>query len=434
MISINFQNCRIPIDNIEPSGQRSTTKRRSSTTGRLFIAINAVCGVVSYQTASAQTFNEASTAELSTVCNSTNNAADPMIATGNLRSICKAIADGLNGQPAASGVGTQSQPNSALISQQQLKTAQTKAERKMIGGASGDNTVSSSWSKDFSTFLTTGATSLRHRQNEFEDGYDSTIPSVTLGADYQVAKNLLAGLAFNYANWSGDYNNGGGFDIDSYSPLLYLNYQPFKGAFANLVISYSKQNQSNNRFAVVNSISTSPNPPVIIRSTNGDVSTDQYSLNFLSGYDHQIGNLAIGPRIGVDARHWAMESYQESSNTGLELAYKAQNQTSVQSKLGIAASYLHRTNFGAIVPYASAYWTHEFENDARLVTARFVQAPGSNGFSFQTEAPARNWAIIDVGVSAIVKENIQAFVNFSMIQGNKNFDSYGGTVGIKTSW
>lgn len=431
MSTLKVQYSKIPIDTIQPP-KRLKAQNRRICFQPLIILVAAVCSLSASTHSAAQTFNEASTAELSSIC----NAGVPSTPVGSqLQSICQEIAHGNNASPAASaGIGTQSQPNSALINQQQLKTAQTKAERKLIGGASGDSTVSANWSKDFSTFLTAGATSLRHRQNRFEDGYDSNIPSVTLGADYQATNKLLAGLAFNYTNWNGSYSSGGGFDANAYTPLFYLNYQPFKGAFANLILSYSRQNQSNNRITVVTSTSPLANPPIVIRNPRGDFSTDQYNLNFLSGYDHQIGNLAIGPRIGVDARHWHMASYQESSNTGLELAYNEQNQTSIQTKLGIAASYLHRYSFGAVVPYASVYWAHEFENDERLITARFVQAPESNSFSFQTETPARNWAVIDVGVSAVMKENIQAFVNFSMIQGNKNFDSYGGTVGIKTSW
>jgi hypothetical protein len=97
-----------------------------------------------------------------------------------------------SGQPTAgsSGVGTQSQPNSLLISQQQTKDAQTKkaTEGRPFGSA---DAVAANWGR-FSTFLTAGATALRHRNNEFEQGYNATIPSVTLGGGYQISNNLEA--------------------------------------------------------------------------------------------------------------------------------------------------------------------------------------------------------------------------------------------------
>jgi hypothetical protein len=60
--------------------------------------------------------------------------------------------------------------------------------------------------------------------------------------------------------------------------------------------------------------------------------------------------------------------------------------------------------------------------------------PNSAGFSFQTENPARNWAIINLGVSYVMPQGIQAFVNFSTVQGNRNFESYGGNIGLRASW
>jgi outer membrane autotransporter protein len=379
----------------------------------------------------AQTFDQASNKELGSIC---GGFVSPGMGT-ELINICKRLvgggADGGLGN-ASSGVGTQSQPNAILISQQQLKDAQTKKEGKDMpqGGSSGDSIIAN-WGK-FSTFLTAGATALRHRQNDFEQGYTSTIPSVTLGGGYRIFHNLETGLAFNYSNSKADNNTGGGFNVDSYSPLLYINYLPFDHAFTSLVIGYTRQNQTNNRVAVAGK---DPSSNLVSTNTKGNLNANQYSLNFLSGYDHPVENLTIGPRFGVDVRQWEMNGYQETTNTGLELRYNSQNQTSIQSTLGLAASFAHNTPYGVLVPQLSASWVHEYANNSRTINAHFVQAPGSTaGFFFQTENPARNWAVINLSVSFLMQKGVQVFANLSTVQGNRNFESYGGNVGVRVGW
>ena len=42
-----------------------------------------------------------------------------------------------------------------------------------------------------------------------------------------------------------------------------------------------------------------------------------------------------------------------------------------------------------------------------------------------------NYAIIGVGVSALLPNKLQPFVNFKTLQGNEYLVSYGGTVGLR---
>ena len=92
----------------------------------------------------------------------------------------------------------------------------------MIGQAQG-----------FSVFASAGATALNHHNNRFEDGYEAQLPTVTVGADYWINPQLLAGVGFNYTNFDGTYDDGGGFDKDIFSPLLYATFLPFERAFVN---------------------------------------------------------------------------------------------------------------------------------------------------------------------------------------------------------
>ena len=393
------------------------------------IGLVLLAGLISWQPVEAQTFNNASANALNDICT-----LEGSVQT-QLANICNDLFQSSGGSltSASSGVGAQSQPNSILIAQQQLKDMRKKKKGEDVSqGSSSDTFTASLWDK-FDVFLTSGATALKHRNNDFEQGYNATIPSVTLGGGYHISDSLEAGLAFNYYNSKADNNTGGGFNVDAYSPLLYINYQPFDNAFASLVMAYTRQNQNNKRVAVAANLDPQ-NLGSLSRLTTGNLNANLFDLNFLAGYDHPIDSLTIGPRAGIDVRQWEMNSYQESSNTGLELSYNSQYQTSIQTRLGLSTSYAKSTSYGVWVPQLTASWVHEYSNNQRTITSKFIQAPDSDSFNFQTEVPARNWAAIDLGVSLVMPKGVQVFANLSTVQGNRNFESYGGNLGVRMGW
>ena len=95
-----------------------------------------------------------------------------------------------------------------------------------------------------SLFFSAGAYALDHF-----DGYEAQLPTVTIGGDYKINDWMTAGLAVNYTNYDGTYDDGGGFDKNIFGPLLYATFLPFEGAFTNVVIGYARQENYNNRLA-----------------------------------------------------------------------------------------------------------------------------------------------------------------------------------------
>ena len=375
----------------------------------------------------------------------------------NLNALCvNIIGDGPNVGSAFSSIPTGASPQSAgmLTIEQRLQSSREAEEEKIegrrggrahaagntqfaqkdgglqlppAGGASPD--VVFGLGSGTSVFFSAGAYALNHYNNRFEDGYEAQLPTVTVGADRQINDWLLAGLALNYTNYDGTYDDGGGFDKHIFGPLLYATFLPFQGAFANVVLGYARQENENNRLATASSIAV---PPLTFSGhTSADYSENQFTAGILAGYDRPFGHLTIGPRFGLAVSHDRIESFREEGDTGLELRYRNLNQTSVQSSLGVQASVGFETPHGVVVPQATVAWVHEYANDARNIDARLVEAPTAPSFTFQRERPARDWASIGLGVSALLPNGLQPFVQFATIQGNENFVSYGGTAGLR---
>jgi uncharacterized protein YhjY with autotransporter beta-barrel domain len=296
------------------------------------------------------------------------------------------------------------------------------------GGASPEIVVGPA--HGLSLFISAGAFVLNHHNNRFEDGYEAQLPTVTAGADYWFTPRLLAGVAFNYTNFDGTYDDGGGFDKDIFNPLLYATFLPFERAFVNAVLGYARNENSNDR-----KVAFPPEEGILVTGhTSADYSENLYSAALQAGYDHPLGNFTIGPRLGFAVAHSQVDSFEEEGDTGGELRYSGLNQTSVQSSLGLAATVAIAIPNGVLLPQASVAWVHEYANDARNIDARFVDAPGSPTFTFQRERPARDWANIAIGASASFVNGMQPFVQFVTVQGNDNYVSYGGTAGLRYSF
>ena len=58
------------------------------------------------------------------------------------------------------------------------------------------------------------------------------------------------------------------------------------------------------------------------------------SFRALAGYDHNIGNFTIGPRVGVNYSHLTIDDYSESGGGGLALAYDEHSGSEITSKYG----------------------------------------------------------------------------------------------------
>jgi uncharacterized protein YhjY with autotransporter beta-barrel domain len=289
-------------------------------------------------------------------------------------------------------------------------------------------------------FVSAGAYAVNHDENRFEDGYEAQLPTVTAGADYRVTPWLTAGLALNYANFDGTYDNGGGFNKNIFGPQLYATVAAFQRAFIDVVLGYARHENYNKRRVGVLDFSADGTPneiipkPRLIGQASANYSGNQYTASLAAGYDHPVSEFTVGPRLGLYVDHRQTDGYEEQGDTGLELRYGSLDRTLIQSSVGGRIAAALETGIGVVVPQVSAVWVHEFADDSRNIRAEYVDVEPSPSFTFNREAPDANWMVIGVGASALLNNGWQAFVQFSTVQGHENFVTYGGTAGVRLSF
>ena len=275
-----------------------------------------------------------------------------------------------------------------------------------------------------------------------QDGYRSNIFGFTAGADYSVTKGLVAGMAFSYANTHGDFNTGGGnFNINSYSPTIYAAWMPTNRIFVQTVAGYTYGNNSVSRAMniFINPLDHIVDSQVIMNSntatgfSSSRTGSDVFRLGVLTGYDHPIQNVTIGPRLGFNWSNTHIRDFSEDGNTGLELRYNDQYVNSLQSVVGLQGSAAFSTSVGVFVPQVNADYIHEYANSQRSINVQFVQdlRADATKFTFQNDNPARNYFSLGTGLVAVLPHGIQPFVNFRAMVGNSQFTNYAGTFGLR---
>lgn len=284
-------------------------------------------------------------------------------------------------------------------------------------------------------FFASGLVEAMNREvTTFQDGYKSMILGVTGGVDYRINRQAVVGLAANYSNTHGDFANGGDFNTNSIGGTLFGSYLPTDRTFIQMTGGYTHNNHLVGRITRGFIPGLFGGPDRLLgglagSTTNGDV----FSASVLAGYDHPIGRLTIGPRIGFNYTNTHIHDYAETSGGGLGLKYEDQWVNSIQSSVGVQAQMAFSTRFAVLVPQANANYIHEFANEQRLIGVSFVEdlRATPTRFVFQNDGPDRNYFNVGTGLIAVLPNGWQAFTNFRAMLGHSQYDNYAGTFGLR---
>ena len=264
----------------------------------------------------------------------------------------------------------------------------------------------------------------------FEAGFDRETWGITVGGDYSFAGRGVVGLAFNYNKANAWYDvGGGGFDIESYGPLLYGSVLPIPNLFIDGYAGYAWQNYSSDRRINFNFGGF----PVTGKAL-GDTDGHEFKLGLNIGYDFVLGKLTVGPRVGVNYKETTVDAFSERGSTGLELRYSRHTQTSLTTVAGLFASYAISVPFGVVVPQFTAEYVHEFENDQKFHTYQLVQDLSGAKFRFVNDPPDRDYFNLGAGVVVVLPQGITPFVNYRELLGYRDQHNHTVTAGVRFSF
>lgn len=337
----------------------------------------------------------------------------------DLRALCEI--PGTAGASSTGGASAATQ-TTGVVQTLESRLAEKRRKKDREGGASADVAFGARWN----LFVTISTEQIDKTATAFEDGFDADAPSIMAGADYRFSDALVGGLALSYKEEDGDFDTGGGFDNTATGLFAFGSYLIGERGFVDGLLGYSDKSLESTRIVDVFIEGTGGGPDrIVVGPASGDRDATEVELSVLGGYDFLLGAYTVGPRGSLRYRDTDIDGYTETGSTGVELSYGGDSITSLQGRVGAFASRAFSTRSAVLVPQGSLDLVHEFDNDQRRISARFVQdgTPDPTVFSFQTESPERDWAELTLGVSAVFANEISAFFSWRTYLANDRYDS-----------
>jgi outer membrane lipase/esterase len=242
------------------------------------------------------------------------------------------------------------------------------------------------------------------------------INTISVGGDMRLSDRLLAGLAFGYSQYKGDFSNSGGsFKLNEPMLTFYVGYGDgpwyLGGTLGTGYLDYSNVQRNIQLGAYT-------------RSESGSANGYHNIARALGGYWFKQGDWDHGPFAKLTWEKAIVHQFSENGSDSTALTYGQQENEALISSVGWQAA----GNINGFRPFARVTWEYNFKNDARQVSAT---PNGVNGTYFLPVAkPDENYALFDLGVSKDFG-GVTGYIAGNASAGKSNGDFWAITVGIR---
>ena len=276
-----------------------------------------------------------------------------------------------------------------------------------------------------------------------EAGFDLDGGGITAGADYRAKDNLFVGVNLALTTSEADMDNGGALDSDGQSVTAYVTSYNDNGWYFEGTAGFGQNDYEQTRRIIYTLGSTAVNQTAL-----GDTEGDQAFASIGAGKDYVKDALVISISGNLDYLNADIDGFSETiSDTragfGLGMEVDDQSIDSLRTTLGVQISKSISTNRGVIAPYARAEWVHQFEDDPRSTSARFLSDPFSAGFNntsnfdgtsiftLVTDEPDEDYFRLSGGLSSVSANGLQLFAALDTLVGLDDISQFIVTAGIR---
>ena len=260
-----------------------------------------------------------------------------------------------------------------------------------------------------------------------EDGFDFDNWSLLGGVDYRVTDAFVAGAALGYNQSKVDITRSqGSIDSDAWNINTYATFNLNK-FYIEGNLGYSRNSYDSDR----NISYSTETGGIVQRNAKGSTDGNQFNVGLGAGYDWALGSLTLTPYGRVEYIRLDIDAFNETGASGLNLHVDGQDADSTQSALGLRGAYAISTGIGALIPQASVEWIHEFANNSRTITARYINDTQNNLIVIPTEHPDRNYLRLSLGLSAVFQRGWSGFVSYENLQGLSNTTQHSLLFGLR---
>lgn len=366
--------------------------------------------------------------------------------TGALGTFCGAPPYSISSTAGSGGASVQSSATSVRNSLIQLRTDRAREAKDTVASyldnydrssstilamPASDGTATDSRAKRFDVFASLGYENLDRTTTSLEDGYDSNIGTLAVGADYRFNSKILAGAVVALSQQDGDFNAGGNYEMDSLDPTLFVAFLPSPEMYVQVVVGQRDQEFDTDRFVDFTADFSGGGTQTLTGIASSQTDSKVLNGGASLGYDFSAGKFTFGPRLAANYSRTKVDAFSESGGSGLDLNIAEQTVKSLQAAAGFYGSAAFSTGAGVFLPQFGVEYVHEFEDNRDLVTASLVDDTVQTPFTFNVNEPDTGFVNVEAGVSAVLPHGIQPFLSVRAMFGNDLFDNVAAVAGVR---
>jgi len=277
-------------------------------------------------------------------------------------------------------------------------------------------------------FFATGTLEMGDKKStENESGYKPHSYNLTLGADYKINSQWVAGAAFGIANTDANIaNDAGDLEVQGYNLAIYGSYYQ-QALYIDGAINFGMADHEMTRHIHFRLASVGTD-----NHAHSNTDSNQIGLSLNIGHNWQLrDNISLDAWGRLDYFNASIDGYQESGAKGYNVAINSQTDNQFHSGVGTRVSQPINSQYGVLMPYASIEWIHNYRNNAHTVSGYFISDPLATQFSFDADQPDRNYFDFRIGTSMIFPHGITAFTEYAKRLQQANYDAYSFSIGIR---
>jgi outer membrane lipase/esterase len=242
------------------------------------------------------------------------------------------------------------------------------------------------------------------------------INTVAVGGDMRLTNQLLAGLAFTYSEYRGDFDNSGGsFKLDEPMITFYAGYGDGPW-YVGGTLGTGNLDYRNVKRNITLGTAT--------RTESGDTSGYHNVARLLGGYWFKAGSWDHGPFAKLTWEKAVVNSFSETGSDSTALSYGKQENEALISSIGWQVA----GDVSGWRPFGRVTWEYNFKNDERLISATPVGLLGT--YTVPVSKQDESYALFDLGVSHDFG-SVTGYLTGNASAGKSDGDFWAVTVGIR---
>lgn len=240
-------------------------------------------------------------------------------------------------------------------------------------------------------------------------GSDYDTNGLTVGFDYRINPDLLAGIALGYTNNNTEQENQQGeTDTEATSLFAYGTFYPTDNIFVDGLLGYSWSNHDISRNFGGNTMKASTD------------STTQH-LMIKGGYNHIVSDsLILSPSLAANYEKITVDGYTESGVTPLTVG--DDEAESVRVTLGGELSKYLQVKQKDVELNASLALVHEFADDSRSVAVNFVG--NSSILKMDLGGLDHEYFTLGLGTAIMLSDTSKLSLRYSTYLDNSDVDNH----------